>query len=296
MENGNYEKYKITIDFNDSQQRIDRFINKMLKINHSYICKLIRSGKIKINGKNAKINYILKECDEVKIEYWRQSESHNNTKKDHSKYEKYRDQLESIIIYENENFFCINKPSGIATQGGSRVNYSLDEMFQYFYGESFLVHRLDKETSGVMLIARNLPTARAFAKLFAEKLIKKTYILVTEKVNWKKKTVDNVPEGESNDKQWITEFKKLRDVGNYSLLEANPLTGRKHQIRIHCACMLKPIIGDRLYGNKKNKYDGSLLLHSKSISFIFDNYSYEFDVPCNRINEFLVINEEYFPN
>jgi 23S rRNA pseudouridine955/2504/2580 synthase len=181
-------------------------------------------------------------------------------------------QFREMIIFENDDFLAINKPVNLAVQLGTKVSVCV-ETFMAAYDAAKncsckLVHRLDKDTSGVLLIAKNTPTARKLTLLFRENKIQKTYLAV---VDGKIKTpgiIDNVMA--ESDQKAVTAYRPLKisasdgDFKYYTLLELKPSTGRKHQLRIHCAEVLKaPILGDKKYN--KNPIHQRLFLHSYEI-------------------------------
>ena len=200
------------------------------------------------------------------------------------------------IIYEDENFFVTDKPSGISVHktGPNDPNLTLvDLILEKFpeiknVGEDPLrpgiVHRLDKETSGLMLVAKNQKSFEYLKDLFQKRLIRKTYLaLIYGKPKNKTGTID-LPLGKIGTKQTttikdkkdlkeraaITEYKVIQEFVDYSLLEVYPKTGRTHQIRIHLNSIGHPIVCDSIYGGRK-KYCppelGRLFLHAQKLEF-----------------------------
>ena len=200
------------------------------------------------------------------------------------------------IVYQDENFFAVNKPSGIAVHktGPNDPNLTLvDLILEKFpeverVGEDPLrpgiVHRLDKETSGLMLVARNQESFNYLKNLFQKRLIRKTYLALTYgKPEDKSGTID-LPLGKIGTKQTtiikgkkelkkreaVTEYKIIREFTDYSLLEIYPKTGRTHQVRTHLNSIGHPVVCDPIYGGRK-KYCppelGRLFLHAQKLEF-----------------------------
>ena len=210
--------------------------------------------------------------------------------------------LDSIILKDN-HLIALNKPEGLASQGGSSQGTRHVDAYKskLQFGAKDpprLIHRLDKETSGILLLARDVKTASAFATLFRDKQVEKIYWALVEGVPKKeegiiesyignvdvwKPSIDRVlieqkksMRDNANKKQAITFYKVIEKIGSkYAWLELKPATGRTHQLRIHCAELGNPIIGDRKYNSieDKNSRDlpysfKKLFLHAKSVTFV----------------------------
>ncbi|MBI2639838.1 MAG: RNA pseudouridine synthase [Candidatus Sungbacteria bacterium] len=226
--------------------------------------------------------------------------------------------MEPVIIYEGENFVVINKPAGLAVHAGGSikteealtawlvarfpeiknvgdlpaeallVRRSLGEAGAKA-GEPYrpgIVHRLDKETSGVMVIARNQESFEILKQLFKTRQVEKKYIALVHGVITEKSGVINLPVGALKGngvkrttrekygremKDAVTEFQVLERFSNATLVEVMPKTGRMHQIRVHFAALHHPVVGDRLYGKKEVKSGelGRQFLHAGSLSFSY---------------------------
>jgi len=264
--------------------RLDKFLCQKFDISFALAQKLIREKKVKVNKKRVDASYRTEDLDEIEIFSDLQNRIVREKQKPKVSPERIKKFLASII-YEDENLIAINKPSGLATQGGSGVEISVDDLlFCIPQSESpQLVHRLDKDTSGILLIARNKKSAEFLTKSFKEKTIKKTYLALvngivkkesgTINIPLRKKFVGNnekvYPDFEEG-KQAVTDFKVLKDFFDYTLLELNPQTGRTHQLRVHCKEMGHAIINDIKYGGidaaRKNLSD-RLCLHAYKIEF-----------------------------
>ncbi len=191
--------------------------------------------------------------------------------------------LKDYLIYQDEWLIAINKPSGLATQGGSKITLSIDDALQYLNGRGAdfkLVHRLDKDTSGILLIAKNYASSIKLVKAFQEKDIQKTYIaVVLGKLPQSEGEIsgmigknrggayETVQNDEENGKLSITRYKFLKKLNNdLTLVEFTPLTGRMHQLRFHAKMLACPIIGDRKYGTLEAiALSREMLLHAKKV-------------------------------
>ncbi len=187
------------------------------------------------------------------------------------------------LIYEDDNIIAINKPAGLATQGGSKINLSVDSALKYLnsQGADFkLVHRLDKETSGLLLIAKNYVSSVKLHDAFKNKLVEKTYLAVTygkptkntgkvkTKIEKSKGSIPKITYIENNNgKLAITYYKLLKSFpNNLFLVKFNPITGRMHQLRLHAKLLGCSILGDNKYGNEKlMPYSQYMFLHASNI-------------------------------
>ena len=191
---------------------------------------------------------------------------------------------ENEIIFNNEDYIVINKSSGVAVQGGTKSFKNLIDIYSKskFFENSkpYTVHRLDKETSGVMIIAKNRKYAQFFTSLFRIRKIYKTYlaICIGEMKNIKGILVDNLEKKENNKKIYekaITNYKVLNKNSQFSLVELKPLTGRKHQLRKQTSLIGHPIVGDDKYSTNQKKTK-KLMLHASSIKFKINGKNLEY--------------------
>ena len=273
----------IDIDESSEDQRIDNFLFKTFKdVPKNHIFKIIRNGEVRVNKKRVKTLYKLKINDVVRIppiEFIEKKEK------------KPSDNFKPHIIYEDEWLLVVNKPSGLAVHGGSGIDFGLIERMRHIkpeYKFLELVHRIDKNTSGVIVIAKKRSALRSMQELFRNKKIKKNY-LVAVKGNWdsKKKEVSlrlekkqtpeghhvNVVEDPLRGKLSKSIFYLVKQMQKKSLLSAQIITGRTHQIRVQLAFLGFPVLGDDKYGdfalNKKLHSSGlkRMFLHAHKLSF-----------------------------
>ena len=194
---------------------------------------------------------------------------------------------DNYVIEDNENFIVVNKPSGIPVQSGTKSFKNLVDILKdtkYFNNSKpFVVHRIDKETSGILIIAKNRKFAQLFTSLFRIRKIHKTYLaLVYGKVNYSHKTLrDDLVYYENKKKiiqKAISNIKTIKSNEAYSYLELNPITGRKHQLRKQLLRIENPIIGDDKYflNNSKRIKIKNLMLHAYKIKFMINNVQYNF--------------------
>jgi 23S rRNA pseudouridine955/2504/2580 synthase len=226
-------------------QRIDNFLIRELKgVPLSHIYRILRKGEVRVNKKRIKQTYRLQLGDVVRIPPI--STGPKSIPPDPSRFQYLKDR----VVYEDETLIILNKPQGLAVHEGSNIQSGLIEALRVVYPEFpqlELVHRLDKETSGLIMIAKSRSTMKLLHDMLRNREIKKTYQAVVVG-RWPKglNKVDLVLEG---DKESVTTFQILEYRAKTTLIEAHPLTGRTHQIRLHCQASGYPIVGDPLYGD-----------------------------------------------
>ena len=203
---------------------------------------------------------------------------------------------DDYIIENNDNFIVINKPSGIAVQSGTKSFKNIIDVLKdtkYFENtKPYIVHRLDKETSGVMIIAKTREYAQLFTSLFRIRKIHKTYLaIVYGKVDTSIKLMkDDLVYYENNRKiiqKAVSNLKIIKSNEGYSYLELNPITGRKHQLRKQLLKIGCPIIGDDKYflNDRKRIKIKNLMLHAYKIKFMINNIQYNFKAKYNNLFE-----------
>ena len=283
-------------DYNDS--RLDKwFKDKIINLPHSLIEKIIRQNKIKVNKKKTKSSYRLKFDDVIEI-YDISKFKPTETLKKIKYLPKKREigEYDDYVIEDNENFIIINKPTGIPVQSGTKSFKNIIDILKntkYFENSKpYIVHRLDKETSGVLIIAKNRKFAQLFTSLFRIRKIHKTYLaLVYGKVNDSIKTMnDDLIYYENNKKitqKAISNLRVIKSNEGYSYIELNPITGRKHQLRRQLLNIGSPIVGDDKYflNDRKRIKIKNLLLHAYKIKFMINNVKYNFKAKYNSVFE-----------
>ena len=276
----------LTITEEHATQRLDNFLTTQLKgVPKSHLYRIVRKGEVRVNKGRVDVHYRLQEGDVVRIPPVRVAEREEQTFVPSN----LRDALEYSILYEDEGFLILNKPAGFAVHGGSGVSAGVIEGLRLIRPEARfleLVHRLDKETSGCLVIAKKRSALRLFHELFRENQIHKTYLALLVGQWKRKKLIVNAPllkniekSGErmvtinAQGKEAETLFRRLQQFDEATLVEASPKTGRTHQIRVHALSLGHPIVGDERYGqdevNKhfKNKGYKRMFLHAHSLRF-----------------------------
>ena len=283
-------------DYNES--RLDKwFKQKILSLPQSLIEKIIRQNKIKVNKKKTKSSYRLQEGDLIEVYDISKFKSTDQNKKiKYSPKKKEIGEYDDYIIEDNQNFIVINKPTGIPVQSGTKSFKNIIDILKntkYFKdSKPFVVHRLDKETSGILIIAKNRRYAQLFTSLFRIRKIHKTYLaIVYGKVNKSLKVMkDNLIYYENNKKisqKAVSNIKIIKSNQVYSYLELNPITGRKHQLRRQLLKIGCPIVGDDKYfiNDKKKIKFNNLMLHAYKIKFMINNIQYNFKAKYSNLFE-----------
>ncbi len=261
-------------------ERLDKAIkNQETEISRTRLQKLIEEEKVKVNGKIEKNSYIVKIGDKISIE-----------EEEPEEIELEPQEIPLDIIYEDNDIIVINKPKGLVVHPGNGnpdhtlVNAVMARCKGSLSGiggkiRPGIVHRLDKDTSGLIIVAKNDKAHIGLSEQLKNKEIKKTYIaLVRGNIQENEATIQ-MPIGRSTKdrkkmavtkkgKEAITHFKVLKRYGKYTLLEVKIETGRTHQIRVHMAEIGHPVVGDMVYSNGKNEFgvEGQML-HAKQLEF-----------------------------
>jgi 23S rRNA pseudouridine955/2504/2580 synthase len=276
---------KVVIDGERAGQRIDNFLRGELPgVPKGRLYRLLRRGEVRVNGGRIKAEYKLAEGDEVRIPPARiRAEGAPPS-------EKMATDMLDRVIYEDKRLLVLNKPSGIAVHGGSGISHGVIELLRHArpdLKELALAHRIDRETSGCLVMAKRRSALRQLHERFREGKVEKNYLALVAG-NWQlgEQLIDaplhvqNRMNGEryvvvsgKHGKPAQTRVSLSRNYGKYSLLLCAPLTGRTHQIRVHLDHAEHPILGDERYGdddaNRKAKKFGlkRLFLHAQSIAF-----------------------------
>ena len=276
------------VDSTFNNMRFDRWLRiKLGKVPQGLIEKTLRSGKIKINKKKVKSSFKIKTNDKVDIFNFNFKEEVNQKKIKFSPSNEVIKANEDLIIDNNDDFVVLNKSSGISVQGGTKSKKNLIDIFtksEIFHGtKPYSVHRLDKDTSGVFIMAKNRETAQLLTSLFRLRKVHKTYLAICngelEKNygQWSEELI-RYENGKKIVEKAQTTFKVLDKNSNSSLVEMKPITGRKHQLRKQLFN-----IGHSIYGDKKYRSSTSdkginkdLMLHSYQIRFMIKDKRYTY--------------------
>lgn len=285
----------------ESGQRIDNYLLSQLKgVPKSHIYRIIRSGEVRVNKKRVKPLYRIQAGDSIRIPPVRVSEE----KAIDWDGQQAGQRLLPYIIHEDERLLVLNKPAGIAVHGGSGLSFGVIEALRHARPELHyleLVHRIDRETSGCLLLAKKRSALRALHRLFEAKEIEKIYTALLHN-RWQHPVSLRVEKGllknqlQSGErivcasdagKPAVTHLSLKENISNACRIEARPYTGRTHQIRVHCAFVGHPILGDEKYAGKESQavmhtIPSRLYLHAKEIRFTLENKTHHFVASYDR--------------
>ena len=265
----------------DYEVRLDKYLKSLFtSLTQSFIEKNIRKKNILINNTKTKANYVVKLNDNLIILNFHEELYKNKIiyKKNIKILDKDLKNFNKSIIFQNDDFLVINKWTEIATQGGSKVNVSIDHIIKNINSNYRLVHRLDKETSGLLLISKNLKYARYFSTLFKQKLITKFYIAICEGTpkNKNSKVLLNIKNKNQEIEKTVTNYSVIGNKNNITPILYNPETGKTHQLRKVSKNLGCSIIGDKKY-NINSKYNSEkLMLHAFALKFIINGKNFRF--------------------
>ena len=286
MEQGGPKVRLLTAGDEDAGQRLDNFLFRTLKgVPKSHVYRLLRTGQVRVNKKRAKPDYRLEAGDELRLPPIRQEE-----KPVHGLPPRWQQEaLKAAILFEDDRILVLNKPAGMAVHGGSGVSFGAIETLRVLRPDSpglELAHRLDRETSGCLIVAKRRSAVRALHAAFREGRVEKRYLALLAHP-WKggEQAVDlplekNLLQGgermvkvSREGKEAQSLFTPLRKFADSALVEVRIYTGRTHQIRVHAAHIGHPVAGDEKYGdreaNKRFKAAGlsRMFLHAAELAF-----------------------------
>ena len=270
------EVRQFTVGPDDAGIRLDRWFKRHLpQIGFATVSRWARTGQIRVDGKRAKPDDRLETGQQLRVPPGGESETRKPREKPELSAEDI-EQAESMVIMQDESAIVLNKPPGLATQGGTKTTRHVDGLLDAFaQGDGprpRLVHRLDKDTSGVLLIARTPGSAAHFSRRFSGRSARKVYwALVVGVPDVREGTIEaplakqpgtggeKMHVDEENGQIAKTRYRVVETAGRKaSWLELEPLTGRTHQLRVHCAAMGNPIVGDGKYGGQDAFLTGSI--------------------------------------
>ncbi len=262
-----------------NNMRIDRFLRNYLgQIPQGLIEKNLRNGKIKLNQKKVKSSQKVITDDKISFFNFNFEEKIKQSKTKFNPNKEIIKQNEELIIENNDNFIVLNKASGISVQGGTKSKKNLVDIFtksEIFEGSKpYSVHRLDKDTSGVFIIAKNRESAQLLTSLFRLRKVHKTYLAICQgeisknSGTWEDDLI-RYDGGKKVIEKAKTIYKVLDKNSEASFLELKPITGRKHQLRKQLYAIGNPIFGDTKYklSNSIKGINKNLMLHSYQIKF-----------------------------
>jgi 23S rRNA pseudouridine955/2504/2580 synthase len=281
-------KKTFNVDLTFNNMRIDRWIrNNLGNIPQGLIEKNLRSGKIKLNNKKIKSSQKVKSGDAVDLFNFNYTETIVQKKIKFLPSEEVIKENEDLIIDNNNDFIVLNKSSGISVQGGTKSKKNLVDIFAksdiFQDTKPFSVHRLDKDTSGVFIMAKHREAAQLLTSLFRLRKVHKTYLAIChgelqkDSGEWN----DDLTRYD-NDKEIVekarTLYKVLDKNSICSLIEMKPITGRKHQLRKQLYAAGCPIYGDQKYKfiNTDKAINKNLMLHSYQIKFMIKDKKYTY--------------------
>ncbi|WP_411818081.1 RluA family pseudouridine synthase [Hyphococcus sp. DH-69] len=279
-----------TVTDDEAGMRVDRWFKAHFPaLRHGDLEKLLRKGQVRVSGGRVKANRRLEAGEEVRVPPLHLSQRPNKPKEFRQEDAK---AIREMIVFEDDAMMAINKPFGLAVQGGTNTKQHIDGMLASLEKDGErprLVHRLDKDTGGLLLLAKTRQAAQRLGDAFKGHDIEKTYWALTAGVPRPREgTIDmpiakrmvRVGEGEEervvpaegeDAKKAITDYQTIDDAGNgVAFLAMRPVTGRTHQLRVHAAAVGTPIIGDRKYGGARSSLEGvsnNLHLFCRSMTF-----------------------------
>ena len=281
-------KKSYNVDETSNNMRLDRWIrNNIGNLPQGFIEKNLRNGKIKLNNRKIKSSHKIKKNDQIDLFNFNFKESIKEKK---IKFQPSKDVIKSneeLIIDNNDDFIVLNKKAGISVQGGTKSKKNLVDIFAkskvFQNTRPFSVHRLDKDTSGVFIMAKHRESAQLLTSLFRLRKVHKTYLgichgeLANNSGEWKNDLIRYEKDKKIIEKS-RTIYKVLDKNSICSLVEMKPITGRKHQLRKQLYALGNPIYGDQKYNLKNNQkgINKNLMLHSYQIKFMINNKKYTY--------------------
>jgi len=295
--------YKFIVE-EGSGERLDVYIADQIEdLSRSFISKLIKKGLILVNGEVKKPKYIVKKGDLIQVDIPERKDL-----------EPYPEDIPLDIIYEDDDIIVVNKPKGMVVHPapGSPNKTLVNALLNYTNHLSDIngkirpgiVHRLDKDTSGVLVVAKNNKAHMDIAKQLKERSIKRIYIAFVHGVLNKDEGVIDAPIGRNprnrlkmavthiNSKEAITRFKVLERFSKYTLVELSLYTGRTHQIRVHLSYINHPVVGDSLYTNRKNEFGiKTQMLHALKLGLKSPSTGQYMEFEAKPLDEFTKVLE-----
>lgn len=281
----------ITVAEKDDGLRLDRWFRTHFPgLNHVRLEKLLRTGQVRVNGGRVKANRRVEAGETIRIPPIDAAPPPSEKpapapRKDAAAF------LRKMTIFEDDHLLALNKPFGLAVQGGTKTKEHVDGMLAALEADGErprLVHRLDADTGGLLIIAKTRRAAAALAKSFQGRGVEKTYwalcagspehaegtinLPIAKKMVWTRdgQREQMTPADDEEAKKAITDYLTIDKAGPVTFLALKPVTGRTHQLRVHCAAIGAPIVGDRKYGGPRARVEGTgegLHLFCRSMTF-----------------------------
>jgi 23S rRNA pseudouridine955/2504/2580 synthase len=279
----------IAVQQDDGEVRLDRWFKRHYPdVSYGQVAKWLRTGQVRVDGHRAKPGQRVTQGQEIRVPPMPASRTAERPaeRKRPSVDRADAAALRDYVIYQDDFLIALNKPAGLAVQGGSKTHRHLDGMLDVLQFEAKdrprLVHRLDKDTSGLLLLARDRQTASQLAVLFQGREVEKTYwalvvgipdhdsgvidTRLAKRGGEGSERVESVDDGQAAE----TEYRILDNAARrIAWLELRPRTGRTHQLRVHCKAMGTPIVGDGKYGGRESEVEGlpqRLHLHARVLT------------------------------
>lgn len=280
----------LTVTDKDDGLRLDRwFRTHFPALNHGALEKLLRTGQVRVNGARAKANHRVEAGQTIRVPPIKdpgpaQAKPAAPRRED-------ADFIRRLTLFEDDHVLALNKPFGLAVQGGTKTKRHVDGMLDALESDGErprLVHRLDADTGGLLILAKTRLAAAALARSFQGRDVEKTYwalcagapehkagtinLKIAKKMVWENdgQREKMAPAEGEEAKDAITDYMVLDSAGPVSFLALKPVTGRTHQLRVHCAAIGAPIVGDRKYGGPRARIEGAgegLHLFCRSMTF-----------------------------
>lgn len=267
----------VPVDAGDAGIRLDRWFHRHRPgMTHALLSKLLRKGQVRVDGKRCEPSFRLAEGQTISFPDIAEAERKPGRQPDSKTAVTDADRvmIQKAVLYKDDGILALNKPSGLAVQGGSGIRISVDDLGEALRFDAKepprLVHRLDKDTSGLLVLARTAAVAAKLAKGFKEKDVEKVYWALVvgvperrqgrislalskqEQGRTSRMTTERMAPDEEDGKPAVTEYRVLETIGrDLAWVELKPITGRTHQLRVHMAHMGHPIVGDGKYGGSK---------------------------------------------
>ena len=284
------KSWTVSSDFDSC--RIDYWLKKNISFfTYPTLCKLLRKGTVRVNGRRAKNNTVLRFGDKINFTRFIQKDPSLDRK---DKYNiKFEEFIKKLVVYKDKFKILLNKPAGLAVQGGTNIKLNVDIMLDSLRFNSDerpkLVHRIDKQTSGLLMIARSLNSARYYGELFKKREIEKVYLaIVRGNLQYRLGKID-FKIGKEKGLSSLTLYKVLDQNNEFSFLVIKPITGRKHQIRDHFNSL-----GNQIYGETKFKSFNNSELTFNVKDLHLHAYSLKFQEQDKSVRKFFAPLPDFF--